>query len=159
MQKKILIGKVYANWCGHCQSLKPEWLKMKKKLNTKMGYIIEFVEIEESHQRKLAKFKQRYPKLNVRGYPTIFKISGGNNHLEYYQGDRTAQSMVDWALGQNQNNKTVKNSDFFMGGKKKSEKRNKTKRSKTSKSKRKSSNSKTMKNMVSKVKSFFSFGK
>ena len=35
--KKILIGKVYANWCGHCQHLKPEWLKMKKELKSKMG--------------------------------------------------------------------------------------------------------------------------
>jgi len=146
--KKILIGKVYANWCGHCQTLKPEWLKMKKVLQSKMkkmGYLIEFVEIEESQQKNLAKFKKRYPNLNVSGFPTIFKSSGGS-HLEYYQGERVAQKMGEWALAEK--NTTMKNK--IMGGKKR-----KTAKSKTMK-KRKTAKNKTM---ISRITSLFDFGK
>ena len=142
--KKILIGKVYANWCGHCQTLKPEWLKMKKDLKSKMkkmGYLIEFVEIEESQKNNLAKFKKRFPKLNVSGFPTIFKISGGSD-IEYYKEERVAQKMGEWALGQN---------NVTMGGKKR-----KTVKSKTSKNKRKTAKNKTM---ISRITSLFDFGK
>ena len=122
--KQILIGKVYANWCGHCQNLKPEWIKMKKELKSKMkkmGYHIQFVEIEESQQNKLAKFKNKYPDLNVNGYPTIFKHTGGN--LEYYNGGRTADEMTKWALGGKTNNNESKK-PFFMGGKTRRKTRN-----------------------------------
>lgn len=100
--KEILVGKVYANWCGHCQTLKPEWMKMKKELKSKiknMGYHMQFVEIEESEQNKLAKFKNKFPNLTVNGYPTIFKHTGGS--IEYYQGPRVADKMTNWVLGNN----------------------------------------------------------
>ena len=117
--KKILVGKVYAKWCGHCQSLKPEWKKMKDELKSKMknmGYYIHFIEIEESQQNKLAKFKHRFPDLNVNGYPTIFKHTGGS--LEYYNGSRTADAMVNWVLaGKTNHNKNESKKHFFMGGK------------------------------------------
>ena len=30
--KPVIIGLIYANWCGHCQALKPEWNTFKKNL-------------------------------------------------------------------------------------------------------------------------------
>lgn len=121
--KKILIGKVYANWCGHCQSLKPEWLKMKKDLKSKMrkmGYLIEFVEIKEQEQDKLAEFKKRFPNLSVNGYPTIFKSYG--NGLEYYQGERTADEMSNWLI--------IQKHTRTMGGNKSKRGRNKNRKNK-----------------------------
>jgi len=124
--KKVLIGKVYANWCGHCQSLKPEWEKMKKDLTSKMKkmkkYSIEFVEIEEQEQDKLAEFKERFPNLSVNGYPTIFKSYG--NGLEYYQGERRADKMGNWLI--------IQKHTRTMGGNKSKRGRNKkTKNKKT----------------------------
>ena len=121
--KKILIGKVYANWCGHCQSLKPEWLKMKKDLKTKMrkmGYLIEFVEIEEQEQDKLAEFKKTFPNLQVNGYPTIFKHAG-SGELEYYQGERTANEMGKWLIG-NKRIHTYRRNPYVGGNKTKKRK-------------------------------------
>lgn len=120
----ILIGKVYANWCGHCQNLQPEWLKMKKELKSligKRGKIIKFIEIEESEQEKMNQFRERFPNLSVNGYPTIFKNINGGNDLEYYTGDREASKMSEWVLGKK------------MGGKKqkKTVKRKKSRKNKT----------------------------
>jgi thiol-disulfide isomerase/thioredoxin len=139
--KKILLGKVYANWCGHCQTLKPEWAKMKKELKSKMGNNIEFVEIEESEKGKLDDFKNRFKNLQVNGYPTIFKHDNGK--FDYYQGNRTATEIGKWALGKS-TNKNSKN--FSIGGKKR---------------KRKTNKHKTKKNitMVSRIKDLFTFGK
>jgi thiol-disulfide isomerase/thioredoxin len=120
----ILVGKVYADWCGHCQNLKPEWLKMKKEVKSlieKTGKTIEFIEIEESQQEKMDDFKERFPNLSVNGYPTIFKHIKGGDHLEYYTGDREASKMCQWVLGKK------------MGGKKqkKTVKRKKMRKNKT----------------------------
>jgi len=100
---KMIIGLVYANWCGHCQVLKPEWKKMKNNLkSSKIKNNNQFVEIEDSDIQKNHKMNQintrlkKGEKLNVQGYPTIFKIKSGN--LEYYKGGRTSDEMGNWAF-------------------------------------------------------------
>jgi len=89
----VTVGLIYANWCGHCQALKPEWQKMKSNMN-KGSY--QFHEIEDSDKMKDIKIHKlnkriRNGKLSANGYPTIFKVKGGN--LEYYQGERTSEQM------------------------------------------------------------------
>ena len=113
--KPTIIGLIYANWCGHCQALKPEWdmfkrnLKMDKKLANKCGIF----EVEDGDAMKDTKIKKISKKvkggeLQVNGFPTLFKISGGN--IEYYNGERNATSLLDWAKLSNQNGgKTRKN--------------------------------------------------
>jgi thiol-disulfide isomerase/thioredoxin len=32
--KHIIIGLVYANWCGHCKTLAPEWKKLTNTLKS-----------------------------------------------------------------------------------------------------------------------------
>lgn len=114
---KTIIGKIYANWCGHCQSLKPEWNKMKSLI--KKDANIQIVEIEENENDKLNQLKKRYPHIQINGYPTIFKIPP-NKQIEYYTGDRLAFDMKKWVLEKskpiitkvvlkNANNKTNKN--------------------------------------------------
>jgi thiol-disulfide isomerase/thioredoxin len=103
---KTIIGKIYANWCGHCQSLKPEWYNMKKMLKYK-NKNIQFIEIEESQQEKLNKFKKRFPQLEINGYPTIFKITA-NKSIEYYTGNRISNDMKKWATEKSTTRSTKK---------------------------------------------------
>lgn len=95
----IVVGKVYANWCGHCQALKPEWAKMKRNIHNKNGKNrIVFVEIEESEiNSKLNKLNQEH-NVNVQanGYPTLFRIEGGK--VDYYGGNRESSQMSQWFL-------------------------------------------------------------
>jgi len=99
---KIIVGKVYANWCGHCHHLKPEWNKLKNMVPKGR---VQFIEIEESESAKRANFEKKIKaSLNVSGFPTIFKVQFGKP-VEYYTGKRTADAMRAWIL-RNSNRKT-----------------------------------------------------
>lgn len=97
--KTIIVGKIYANWCGHCQALKPEWAKMRKLIKRKdRGKKIQFVEIEESQMAdKLPKFQQKHNvKVEANGFPSLFRLANGK--VDYYQGNRSAYPMAEWFL-------------------------------------------------------------
>ena len=59
---------IYANWCPHCQSMKPEWNEMKSRL----GPMIETIEIEDSDFDKDMKI---YKTLKLRGIPTTILVN------------------------------------------------------------------------------------
>lgn len=100
---KLMIGLIYANWCGHCQSLKPEWETMKHDLIEKSEVqpyqIIEIEESDEDKEQKMNSINRRLigDKLKSDGYPTIFKIN--NDRIEYYEGGRTAKDIKEWFGG------------------------------------------------------------
>jgi hypothetical protein len=101
----VTIGLIYANWCGHCQSLKPEWKKMKYNLMKTPSYkrgVYKFMEIEDADKSKDSKINSinarlQGEKLAANGYPTIFKIHGGK--LNYYDGGRTTSELQSWFSG------------------------------------------------------------
>ena len=119
----LVIGLIYAKWCGHCQALEPEWKSMKQNmLNKNSVSSHQILEIEDSDPDKDAKLEGinktvHSGKIQANGYPTIFKNVGGK--LEYYEGGRTAVEMEKWFLGKTAENrpdhqKTWRN--YFFGG-------------------------------------------
>lgn len=78
----------YAPWCGHCKSLAPEW----KKAATALKDIVKIGAVDMTeHQSVGAPY-------GIQGFPTI-KIFGSNKQSpQDYQGQRTAQGIVDAAL-------------------------------------------------------------
>ena len=105
--KPITLGLVYAKWCGHCQSLKPEWKKLKETLSKNKKFNI--FELEDSDANKESKLKSVGKKthggsIQVNGFPTLFKILNGK--VEYYNGERTLDALLKWA-----------NRTFSYGGK------------------------------------------
>jgi thiol-disulfide isomerase/thioredoxin len=94
MPSPIIVGKVYADWCGHCKALKPKWEQLKQILPKGR---VQTVEIEEAETDKRAEFEKKHKKtINVSGYPTIFKIVNGK--IEYYSGPREPEDMKRWVL-------------------------------------------------------------
>lgn len=87
---------VYANWCPHCQSMKPQWDEMKTLLDD----MVEIIEIEDADLDKDSKIqsindnKLNGETLDVAGYPTMLKIKNGR--AEYYNGNRSATDMHNW---------------------------------------------------------------
>lgn len=80
----------YAPWCGHCKNLAPEW----KKAATALKDIVKIGAVDMTeHQSVGAPY-------NIQGFPTI-KIFGANKQSpQDYQGQRTAQGIVDAAISQ-----------------------------------------------------------
>ena len=117
MPSPIIIGKVYADWCGHCQALKPKWEQLKQILPKGR---VQTVEIEETETDKRAEFEKKHKKtINVSGYPTIFKIVNGK--IEYYSGPREPEDMKKWVLS-TPNKKTFRQSRRKSRGKKRTRK-------------------------------------
>ena len=95
----VIVGKVYADWCGHCQSLKPEWAKMKKQIHMKKGKKnIRFAEIEEKQiETELRRLeKDHNVKITYEGFPTLFMLKNGK--VSYYGGSREHNEMANWYL-------------------------------------------------------------
>ena len=94
---KIVMGKVYADWCGHCQSLKPEWARMKKIVPM---HRVVFIEINDRNKDAGIENLNRVHGVNLPmpdGYPTIFRF-GSDKQIEYYGGERKADALAKWAL-------------------------------------------------------------
>lgn len=109
--KKMHVGKITADWCGHCKQLIPEWNKMKKMMKKgKMNkWDFKFSEIgdTEKNRAKNLTVDSQLQQLNLDhfpngehivavdgGFPTLFKICGSD--MEYYTGQRTAKDMFSW---------------------------------------------------------------
>lgn len=100
-KKEEAVVLIYANWCPHCQTMKPEWNEMKNRL----GSGIEIIEIEDSDFDKDVKIsnientKLNGEKIEVYGYPTMLKIHDGR--AEYYGGSRNFTDMYNWVTNKN----------------------------------------------------------
>jgi len=81
---------LYAPWCGHCKTLRPEWAK----LATQLKGIAKVAKIDASVNRQ---FDQTY---DLKGYPHIVLIPGGAKDIKVYykyDGARVANAMAEWA--------------------------------------------------------------
>jgi thiol-disulfide isomerase/thioredoxin len=111
------IGLVHAKWCGHCTALKPEWDKMKLEVkgNPEIREIEHGDENRDSEINKINEQITGDKKVEIQGYPTIFKIDKGE--LQEYQGERNAKELIKWA-----------NDGLQKGGKTKTKRRKRNQR-------------------------------
>ena len=98
---KTIIGVVHANWCGQCTSLMPNWIDMKDQLRNMNTITVLSIEESENSQSRInhinsTYLKNSHQKLQVDGYPTIFKITN-KGVLEYYNGTREVSDLIKWA--------------------------------------------------------------
>jgi thiol-disulfide isomerase/thioredoxin len=101
---KIIIGKIYAEWCGHCIALAPKWKTLLKTMRNKIPKKqLVIVNIEsENVENGLSVLNEKYlygsdEKVAIQGgYPTIFKIVNGKIH--YFEGPREVSPMLKWAM-------------------------------------------------------------
>ena len=90
--------ELYAPWCGHCKTLRPEWAK----LATKMKGVAKVAKIDASIHRK---FDSVY---GLKGYPHVVLIPAGPKDQKIYythEGARTVDSLEEWALEKIKQNK------------------------------------------------------
>lgn len=103
--KEVVIGKIYAEWCGHCKNMGDGFKEVGELVLKKSGGSggtdtkapIELVEIEEKQMpQKIPELNQRFfggaEKLKASGFPTLFMITSDGKEankkskIEYYHG-------------------------------------------------------------------------
>ena len=72
----------YADWCGHCKSMKSEWDKASSKVDGKMVK----VDLGDNEDSKTNEISKKY---NIQGFPTILLLDNGEI-VEKYEGERKA---------------------------------------------------------------------
>jgi thiol-disulfide isomerase/thioredoxin len=97
---KKAVVLIYANWCGHCQAMKPAWDQMisEIKQQPEMNDQYEIIEIESNDVDPVVSninnqhITGENTKVAMEGYPTIGRIVNGS--FEKYQGPRDKDSMM-----------------------------------------------------------------
>lgn len=77
---------VKADWCGHCQSAKPE----VRAASAQLGARVPIYEVDSERDAGTIKG------LGVEGFPTIIFLSA-QGRLSKYTGARTASAIAQWA--------------------------------------------------------------
>jgi len=96
--KPIMIGFVYADWCGHCQNFKPVWQQLKQKFDYPGSmYSMEAIDSAKL-PGSLDAVRQRYHATidDPQGYPHIFRVQRGGTAEVYSGGERTFANMSKW---------------------------------------------------------------
>uniref|UniRef100_A0A6C0DJD5 Thioredoxin domain-containing protein n=1 Tax=viral metagenome TaxID=1070528 RepID=A0A6C0DJD5_9ZZZZ len=97
-KKPIIVGLIYAEWCGHCKSMKEDWEKLTTFLNGKVAKVDKIESADSDKETKINELNNKYggERLNGDSFPVIFKIQ--NNKIETYNGMRDFESMKSWVF-------------------------------------------------------------
>ena len=101
-KKALYVILIHSNGCGYCEQLMPEWNKMEGIVNgdNTLNEKCDVVKIERADMdNEMPRYKEMIGnrEIPVVGYPTIVSIKDGNLHD--YNGDRTAEALVNWIKG------------------------------------------------------------
>ncbi len=77
----------YADWCGHCKKIKPDWEECSKKVNKEEKRMIK-VDVGG----KTPEQKELLDKYQIDGFPTILVFQNGT--AEPYQGERSVEAFL-----------------------------------------------------------------
>lgn len=81
----------YADWCGHCQNFKPEYIKFAEKAQFMN---VAALNVDNSEAIVSATKETKFP---VQGFPTLLLYKNGKP-IEEYDGPRTQAALVKRAL-------------------------------------------------------------
>ncbi|GJP76196.1 hypothetical protein CLOP_g6565 [Closterium sp. NIES-67] len=93
----VWMVEFYAPWCGHCQRLKPDYIKAA----TATKGIVRFGAINCDEHKSIAS------EYGIRGFPTLKLFGANKKRPEDYNGARTAKAMSDAAVAALPNHVTV----------------------------------------------------
>ena len=102
IKKPIKVGLIYAEWCGHCKSMKGDWKNLKTFLKGKVAKIFNIESADYDKDEQINKLNNEYggERLQGNSFPVIFKIQ--NDKIQTYNGNRDFESMKSWVFDENE---------------------------------------------------------
>ena len=82
----------FANWCGHCENLKPEYIKFADIAQFIRVYAVD----SEAESALMERLKNKNSPVQIRGFPTVWIYNNGKP-LQEYSGNRTWQALLQKA--------------------------------------------------------------
>ena len=96
--EKIIIVKLWAKWCGHCQALEPVWKQLVHYFSKNPNIIFEQLEEGKMGKNKggLVDLKNKYGNRidDPQGFPTLYIFNSSNTSKQMpYDGPRDFESI------------------------------------------------------------------
>lgn len=76
IKKVPMVTLFYADWCGHCQELKPKWRKLEKSLQQLNDKMV-LARVNNSVMSEIEGDK------DIMGFPTIYYLENGSKKSEF----------------------------------------------------------------------------
>ena len=83
----------YADWCGHCKTIKPEWQKVVDNLSNPRNNITNKVNVAEIESQHIGKLLN---KPEIEGFPTI-KMYNKGKEIANFEDERIASKIQEFA--------------------------------------------------------------
>lgn len=92
-ENPLVLAEFFAPWCGYCKVLGPEFSKAADELNVSHPSI-KLAQIDCTEEEALCQEQ------GIKGYPSLKVIHGSADAIEDYEGQRTAEGIVDFMVQQ-----------------------------------------------------------
>jgi thiol-disulfide isomerase/thioredoxin len=122
---KVVVVKLWAKWCGHCQAFEPEWKKLVQYFSKNPNIIFEHLEEKGMEKGGMIKLKHKYGNRisDPEGFPTLYLFRSSDIKKQTpYHGPRDFEGMKKeiekLLMHKGSHNHTVKNGGAKKGKRK-----------------------------------------
>jgi len=116
-EEPTIVVLFFAHWCGHCQSMYPEWEKLQKEYENNNDVVLREIEHGNIQEDKsMLEHEYDVSPIQVQGFPTLVKFHPHKDVEHYEGGERTQSNMSSWILSDSKEKVPLDMMKFYYGG-------------------------------------------
>jgi len=116
-KEPTIVVLFFAHWCGHCQSMYPEWEKLQKEYENNDDVVLREIEHGNIQEDKsILEHEYDVSPIQVQGFPTLVKFHPHKDVEHYEGGERTQSDMSSWIRSDSKEKVPLDMRRFYYGG-------------------------------------------